>query len=106
MNGKRSRDRASGKAADLERDFSNESVAKRKAAPFNSPVSIRIVSHRSRLVDPDNISGKAAVDGLVHCGLLRDDSPKEVASYRADEQIKVKGFDEQYTIITITEVDP
>jgi hypothetical protein len=94
----------SGKAADVERNPSNEPVAKGKAAAFDTPVGVRIVSYRSRLADPDNISGKAAVDGCVHCGILRDDSAKEIASYRADEQVKVKDASDEKTEIVITEV--
>ena len=39
---------------------------------------IRIVSYRARLIDIDNISGKAVIDGLVHAGVLPDDSPEFV----------------------------
>ena len=98
---KANRNNAAGQAADVERNSSNEPVAKRKAAQFDTPVSIRIVSYRSRLADPDNISGKAAIDGCVHCGILCDDTAKEVASYRADEQIKVKSTEDEQTEIII-----
>jgi hypothetical protein len=94
----------SGQAADVERNPGNEPVAKGKATAFDTPVGVRIVSYRSRLADPDNISGKAAVDGCVHCGILRDDSAKEIASYRADEQIKVKNASDEKTEIVITEI--
>jgi len=103
--GKRSGNRSAGKAADVERSIGNESLAKRKATPFDSRVGIRIVSYRSKLADPDNISGKAAIDGLVHCGILRNDSSKEVASYRADEQYKVDNAEDERTVIAITEID-
>jgi Holliday junction resolvase RusA-like endonuclease len=93
-----------GQTSDVERNPSNEPVAKRKATAFDTPVSVRIISYRSRLADPDNISGKAAVDGCVHCGILRDDSAKEIASYRADEQIKVQNETDEKTEIVITEV--
>lgn len=98
------RDNAAGKASDVERNPSNEPLAKGKATAFDTPVSIRIVSHRSTLADPDNISGKAAIDGCVHCGILRDDTTKEVASYRADEQIKVQNAEDEQTEIIIEEV--
>jgi len=45
---------------------------------FNTPVCITFVSYRKRLCDPDGISYKAAIDGLVKAGVLADDSPKEV----------------------------
>jgi len=70
---------------------------------FDSQVDIRIVSHRTRLADADGISGKAAIDGLVYAGVIRDDSPKEVreVSY---SQIKVKNKNEEKTVIQIRRV--
>ena len=70
---------------------------------FNTQVDIRIVSHRTRLADADGISGKAAIDGLVHAGVIRDDSTKEVreVSY---SQIKVKNKEDEKTVIQITRV--
>lgn len=44
----------------------------------DSQFSIRIHSRRRRLADPDGISGKAVIDGLVAGGLLRDDSAKTI----------------------------
>ena len=63
-------------------------------------VNIHIHSIRKRLVDPDGISGKAAIDGLVHAGLLEDDSCKFVEEVRYTQE---KGAEEK-TIITIKEV--
>lgn len=97
-------DHATGQAANMERNTGDESLGASKGSAFNSRVSVRIVSYRSRLADPDNISGKAALDGCVHCGILRDDSTKEIASYRADEQIKVKNASEEKTEIVIEEI--
>ncbi len=39
---------------------------------------INIHSRRRRLCDPDGISAKAAIDGLVKGGLLSDDSTKYI----------------------------
>jgi Holliday junction resolvase RusA-like endonuclease len=51
--------------------------------------------------DADGISAKAAIDGLVHAGLLKDDSPKYVKEVSYSQE---KGEPEE-TIITLTEVD-
>jgi len=74
-----------------------------KGAAFNTRVSITIISFRCRLADADGVSAKAAIDGLVHCGILRDDSPREVSKV-SYEQIKVKNAAEERTQIVIEEV--
>jgi hypothetical protein len=99
-----SKNRAAGKDANVERVTGDEPLAARKGAAFDTQVSIRIISYRSTLADPDGISGKAAVDGLIHSGILRNDSHKEVASYRADEQHKVKNKEDERTEIEIEAV--
>ena len=50
-------------------------------------VSLHIHSRRKRLCDADGISGKAVIDGLVHAGLLQDDSPRfvEKVSYSQEK---------------------
>jgi hypothetical protein len=70
---------------------------------FDTPVDLRIVSHRTRLADADGISAKAAIDGLVQAGIIADDSTKEVreVSY---SQIKVKNKEDEKTVIQITRV--
>ena len=63
---------------------------------FNSPVRITVHSRRKRLCDPDGISGKAAIDGLVKAGLLEDDSAKFVTEVRYTQE---KSKDENTTLI-------
>lgn len=63
-------------------------------------VNIHIHSIRKRLVDPDGISGKAAIDGLVHAGVLEDDSSEFINQVSYSQE---KGKEEK-TIITIEEV--
>ena len=58
---------------------------------FDSPVTIRVISYRKRNHDPDGISAKAVLDGLVRAGILTDDSSKQVRSItfesrKADEE--------------------
>lgn len=96
-------DCAASAAPDMERPARHESVQAEQGLPFNTPVSITIISHRVRLCDPDNVSAKACIDGLVHCGILRDDSPKEVSEVRY-RQIKVKNREEEKTVIEIEAV--
>lgn len=64
------------------------------------PVKIHIRSFRKRLCDADGISAKAAIDGLVHAGVIPDDSPKyvSVVSY---SQEKIKKGEEEKTEIQI-----
>ena len=96
-------DRVTDKAADVERSACDEPLASSKGAAFNSRVRITVVSYRCRLADADGISAKAAIDGLVHCGILRDDSAKEVGEvcYR---QHKVKNEEEEKTLLEIEEM--
>jgi hypothetical protein len=96
-------DNDSGQAADVELPTSSEPVAAGKGAAFDSRVDIEIVSYRLRLADSDGISAKAAIDGLVAAGILRDDSAKEVSEVRY-RQVKVKNEADEKTEIVITEV--
>ena len=96
-------DRASDSAANVEPIARNEPIQAGRHPTFDTLVDIRIVSYRTRLADADGISGKAAIDGLVHAGVIRDDSPKEVreVSYA---QIKVKNKEQEKTVIQIRRV--
>ena len=75
----------------------------KKNPRFDSPVRITVVSYRQRLADSDGISAKAAIDGLVHCGVLADDSPKFVKEVRY-RQVKVKSKEEEETRLIIEAV--
>ena len=87
----------------MERTVSDESISSRKGPSFTASVSIAVHHYRCRLADPDGLSIKAALDGIVHCGILRDDSAKEITEIR-HWQYKVKNADEERTEIIITEV--
>jgi Holliday junction resolvase RusA-like endonuclease len=39
---------------------------------------ITVINMRKRQIDVDNLSTKALIDGLVHAGVLVDDSPEFV----------------------------
>jgi Holliday junction resolvase RusA-like endonuclease len=96
-------DRATDSAPNVEQAACDEPIQAGRRAAFDSRVDIRIVSYRTRLADADGISAKAAIDGLVHAGVIRDDSTKEVreVSYC---QIKVKNKNEEKTVIQIRRV--
>ena len=64
-------------------------------------VNIHIHSKRKRLADPDGVSGKAAIDGLVHAGLLKDDSLKFIGEVTHSQE-KISKLESEETIITIT----
>jgi len=70
---------------------------------FNSPVCIIIHSYRRRLADPDGISAKAALDGIVRAGILADDTAKQIKEVRF-KQTKIKAPEEEKTEIIIYEV--
>jgi hypothetical protein len=85
--------------ADMESAACNESLGPEASAGFTTPVCLHIHSIRKRLADPDGVSCKAVIDGIVKAGVLQDDSAEYVkaVSY-SQEQGK-----EDCTIITITE---
>lgn len=81
MNGKKKdRNRAASSPADVEPDAGDGQVGAEAVTPFDSPVCVTFISVRRRLADPDGLSGKAAIDGIVALGLLSDDSPKQIQS--------------------------
>jgi len=76
-------------------------MGQKQTLPFDSRVCIHIHSIRKRLVDADGVSAKAAIDGLVRCKVLHDDSAKFVESVTYSQE---KGLEEK-TIITIKELE-
>ena len=83
---------------DVEQDSGNGSLGQKKAKGHDTPCRIAVHSIRQRLADMDGISAKAAIDGLVHCEILKDDSPKYVKEVSYSQE---KGKKEE-TIITLT----
>jgi hypothetical protein len=93
-----------GEVADVESTFGNESFSAGEGPAFVARVSIEIISYRVRLADPSGISEKAAIDGLVNCGILADDSLREIQEPIIHRQVKVKNASDEKTEIVITEV--
>ena len=98
-----SRDRIEGSAKRNDKRPRNPKLSgpdtTKKEATFGRPVTITITGYRKRLADSDGQSAKAAIDGLVHAGVLNDDSPKWVNEVRY-RQVKAK---EEKTVILIEE---
>ena len=70
--------RAADTASNLESDPKHGPPSKDVGEEVCSRVRIHVHSKRRRLCDPDGISAKWAIDGLVKGGLLRDDSAKYI----------------------------
>jgi len=79
----------------------NALLGEEEMSRFDSPVRIHIHSIRNRLVDPDGISAKAAIDGIVKAGILEDDSAKFVKEVSYSQE---KGKEEK-TIISIQTIE-
>lgn len=80
----------------------HEPVAEKKIPRLDSPCRIHIVSYRYKLCDADGISAKAAIDGLIHGGILPDDSPDYVKEVTYS-QVKVGQKSQETTEIVIEE---
>jgi hypothetical protein len=100
---RRTNRRAARQTANLELPSSVSSLYPKESPAFTARVDISIVSYRVRLADPDGVSRKASLDGLVNCGILADDSAKEIRSIR-HRQVKVKNVSEEKTVIKIKRV--
>lgn len=81
----------------MERNTSNVTDAKKKVKRLDSRVNITIKSYRRFDHDTDGISVKAALDGIVKCGILSNDSAKEIKSIKFESEFA----EEEKTIIEI-----
>ena len=70
-----------------------------EVATFSSPVRVHVTHIRQRLADLDNLSIKAAIDGIVGCGVLATDSAEQVKEIT---HCQIKGSPEE-TIFVIEE---
>lgn len=71
-------DRASLGAADVESNTIDAAAAPLSGQAPGARWRIHVHSRRRRLADPDGVSAKWAIDGLVQGGLLPDDSAQFV----------------------------
>jgi Holliday junction resolvase RusA-like endonuclease len=88
-------------APNVEQNTSHEPMGKKKTAPLDSPVNIRVISTRSRPHDTDGVSVKAVLDGIVRAGILPDDSSKQIKSITFESKQGKK----ENTIISIETLD-
>ena len=86
----------------LEQAISHAPNAEENMPRFHSPVRIHVHSYRHRLVDPDGISAKAAIDGLVQAEILADDTTEQITEI-SYSQTKIPTNQEEKTVITICE---
>jgi len=89
-------------APNMESNIGDEPLAEEKTAGLDTRVNIIVTSYRKRNHDPDGISAKAVIDGLVRFGLLPDDSAKEVRKVTFQSHVCKKG-EEEKTIIELVE---
>ena len=68
---------------------------------FDTPVNIRVISYRKLKHDPDGVSVKAVLDGIVRAGILADDSSKQIKKVTFESR---KSKDER-TVIVIETAD-
>ena len=90
--------------SDLEPDSGNAPLGAQKIKRFNSQCSINIHSKRFRLTDPDGVSAKAVIDGMVRAGLFADDSAKQITEVTFSQE-KISKPEIEETIITINSAE-
>ncbi|MGD9381887.1 MAG: hypothetical protein PVI03_05525 [Candidatus Thorarchaeota archaeon] len=88
----------------LESDPRYATLPKDKFEEETSRVNIHVRSYRRLNADPEGVSAKAAIDGIVERGILADDSSKQVKAVTF-ENITGCSKDEEQTFIIITEGD-
>jgi len=86
--------------ANMEQSFSHEFSGQRQAKAHDSPCRIHLHSRRKRLTDADGVSGKAAIDGLVHAGIFIDDSPEYIQEVSYSQE-KIKKGEAEETLIEV-----
>ena len=87
----------------MEQNTCDAPMGEKKTEGLDSRVNILVISYRRRNHDPDGISAKAVIDGIVRRGILPDDSAKEVNEVRFKSVIIEKG--EEKTVIEIISVN-
>ncbi len=92
--------RAAISASNMEPHSGHASLAAEETPRLDTRVNIRVISYRKLKHDPDGVSVKAVLDGIVRAGLLPDDSTEQVQSITFESR-KSK---EERTVIEITDV--
>lgn len=96
-------DRTTISIAALESRACHEPFRTQTPTPLDTRVIVAVTSHRNGKHDPDGISIKAVLDGLIKCGILRDDSTEQIqkiclrskkAKSKADERTTIEIYNE------------
>lgn len=96
-------DRAALPVAALESYPCHGAIRAQTLTSLDTRVIVAVTSHRHGKHDPDGISIKAILDGLIKCGILRDDSTIEIqkiclrskkAESKADERTTIEIYNE------------
>ena len=90
-------------STNMEQNFGNAPLRAEKVERLDTPCRLHIHSRRHRLVDADGVSAKAAIDGIVHAGLLEDDSAQHVKEVTYSQE-KIGKREIEETIITVYSV--
>ena len=101
LDGEEGIDRDGDPYAKLEQGFSYESMAEEETPRLNPPVRVTFYHYRKRLIDPDNLCTKGALDQVVRSGILTDDTAQQVQEIR-HRQVK---SNTEKTFILLEEID-
>ena len=85
-------------AANLESNPCHASVEQEKTARPDPRFDITVTSYRKRRHDPDGVSVKAVLDGIIRAGLLVDDSTEVIRQITFRSEINK----EEKTVIEIS----
>lgn len=88
-------------SSNLESDSCNALLGAQEVKRLDTRVSINIHSRRYRLTDPDGISAKAVLDGMVKTGILADDTAKQIKQITFSQE-QISKSKEEETIVTIS----
>lgn len=81
------KNRAAVPAPDLESDSEHGSKTENVDKEVYPRFRIHVHSKRRRLTDPDGVSAKTAIDGLVKGGIFRDDSAKYISAVTFTQEL-------------------
>jgi hypothetical protein len=87
IRGVAAKDRAAVPVTDLESDSKHGPKTTNVDETVCPRFRLHVHSKRRRLTDPDGVSAKAAIDGLVKGGILRDDSAKYISAVTFSQEL-------------------
>ena len=104
--GEKTCDSVSSTVTNNQQTVGDESLGEAEIKGFDGRVDIHVKSYRHRPTDPDDGGGspKFLIDGLVDCGILTNDSAKEIRHFKKD-QSKISQKEKEKVLVIITEVE-